>query len=373
MNIDSALNKIKNFEDIVIKSGFKRDLNDFVKSIQQPQNMNLTFLKGISNEVKEKLDEIESNSLNTELGIILKETEPFTSLKTRQQIYEIENDSEIDANSYYSNLYSALNDLISGIEVNESEIVKVKEIFEKYSSRSIDDESVDDAILSLIFKDLESTKNLKEFSRVLHKWNRTILIYQTLISSSSPEDVSLIGIQNGSIDVIFNVNVDIGIDLAKLFKIGLEVYGAYLIYKSKNAREIIASYMGNKKLVSMEKERETLMLDNIKDSIKNTILQQHKENLKIDKKIDKINIDKKADEVSSVITEHIIKGNEFKILHLPYNRTEENDEENEENNLALELRKESAKVNERYKSLPQGEKQILIDKYTIKDDIVEEE
>ena len=122
----------------------------------------------------------------------------------------------------------------------------------------------------------------------------------------------------------------------------------------------------------MEKERETLMLDNIKDSIKNTIIQQHKENLKIDKKIDKINIDKKADEVSSVITEHIIKGNEFKILHLPYNPTEENDEENEDSNLALELRKESAKVNERYKALPAQEKQILIDKYTIKSDILKE-
>lgn len=374
MNIDSALTKIKNFDDLVIKSGFKRDLNDFIQSIQQPQNINLIFLKGISEKIKNNLDEIENNSLHSDLEKVLRDSIPFTSLDIDNSLEELDNDTEIDANTYLSKLLITLNELISRIQENETEIKSVKKIFEKYSSKDDDedDDNEEYAILSLIFKDLESTKSLKDFSRVLHKWNRTLMIYQTLVSSESPEDISLVGIQNGSIDVVFNINVDIGIDLAKLFKIGLEVYAAYLLYKSKNAREIIASYMGNKKLVAMEKERETLMLDNIQDAIKRKVMDQHKENIKEDKNIDKTNIDKKAGEVSSVITEHIIKGNELKVLHLPYYKNnedeEDSDEENSNQELISELRKESAIVKERYKALPGEDKQLLLEKYTIKDD-----
>ncbi|MGG8498068.1 hypothetical protein ACQY1Q_16810 [Tenacibaculum sp. TC6] len=220
-------------------------------------------------------------------------------------------------------------------------------------------------MVSLVFKDLKTTGSLLEFSRVLNRWNRTLLIYHTLLKPEPPKEIALEEIQNGSIDVIFNIDFDIAIDLTELIKTGLKVYGAYLLYKSEKAREIIDSYMGNKKLIKMEQERETLMLDNIKDSIKEKTIEQHKEKLNQGLKIDNVDIDKKADEISSVLTDHI-KGNELKLLTPPIPKNEK-DEENEKD-ISTELRKETSIVRERFKKLNTKEKQLLLDKYTIKDE-----
>jgi len=124
--------------------------------------------------------------------------------------------------------------------------------------------------------------------------------------------------------------------------------------------------MGNKKLIKMEQERETLMLDNIKDSIKEKALEQHQEKLSQRLKVDKVGAAKKANEVSSVLTDHIVKGNELKLLTPPISESEE-DEENEKD-ISTELREETSIVRKRYKKLNTKEKQLLLDKYTIKDD-----
>ena len=156
-------------------------------------------------------------------------------------------------------------------------------------------------------------------------------------------------------------------DLTELLKTGLKVYGAYLLYKSKTAKEIILSYMGNVKLIKQEKEREKLMLENIKDSIYQTALDQHKRRLKVDKNIDKTAIEVKLEEVSSVITDHIIKGNELKLLTAPKDEEEEEDVKD----LGSELREETAIVRERFKKLEPAEKQFLIEKYTIKEENID--
>ena len=119
--------------------------------------------------------------------------------------------------------------------------------------------------------------------------------------------------------------------------------------------------MGNPKLIKQEKEREKLMLENIKDSISQKALEQHKERIKIDKKIEKTSLKVKIEEVSSVITDHIIKGNELRLLTPP-------EPEEEEKDLSEILREETAIVRERYKKLNPKEKQLLLDKYTISDD-----
>jgi hypothetical protein len=119
--------------------------------------------------------------------------------------------------------------------------------------------------------------------------------------------------------------------------------------------------MGNKKLIQMEKERETLMLDNIKESISQKALEQHKEKLKSDKKIDKTGVDKKIEEVSSVITDHIIKGNEVKLLTPP------EPDEDQEKDLSEELMEETAIVRERFRQLGKKDQQLLLEKYSIKE------
>jgi len=368
MNIESILSKIVLFEELVIESGFQRDITDFVQAVQQPQNQNLVFMKGLSQRIKDTFINLENNSLDSELKIVLKENVPFTSLNTLEQLNDLDSDGEIEAPEYSQKFISLLNKLISLIDSNETELQEVKNVFSKYiTDTDAYDTEGKQALVSIIFNDLQSTGSLKEFSKVLHRWNRTLLIYHTLLKSESPDDISLVEIQNGSIDVIFNIDFDIAIDLAELIKIGLKVYGAYLLYKSKRAREIIDSYLGNKKLIRMEKDREGLMLDNIKESINQKAIEQHKERIKVDKKIDKTGIDKKADEVSTVITDHIIKGNEVKLLTPP-----PIEKENEEKDLSHELREETAIVRERYKKLPPKDKKLLLDKYSIKEDEPEE-
>lgn len=113
----------------------------------------------------------------------------------------------------------------------------------------------------------------------------------------------------------------------------------------------------------MEQERETLMLDNIKDSIKEKALEQLQEKLSQRLKVDKVGAAKKANEVSSVLTDHIVKGNELKLLTPPISESEE-----DEKDISTELREETSIVRERYKKLNTKEKQLLLDKYTIKDD-----
>ena len=362
MNIESLISKIQLFEDLIIKSGFRRDVQDFIQTIQQAQNRNLVFMKDLSTKVKEKLIESENYGLENELTYVLRDSKPFTELNTLEKLEKLDADTEIDGNSYFSSFNQILNQLLQKIDENNSELDSVSNIFEKYISKQSEYESdQEQAIISLIFKDLKTTSTLKEFSRALNRWNRMLIVYHTLLSSESPDEISLIEIQNGSIDVIFNIDFDIAIDLTELIKSGLKVYGAYLLYKSKTAKEIIASYMGNQKLIKQEKEREKLMLDNIKDSVSQKVLEQHKVKLKSDKKIEKTSIKVKVEEVSSVITDHIIKGNELKLLTPP-----ETEEEGEKD-LADELRAETATVRERYKKLNAKEKQMLLDKYTIKD------
>lgn len=363
MNIESLLNKIKIFNELVIDSGFKRDVMDYKQSITQSQNQNLVFMKGLSENIKSNLIFFENNSLNSELNNVLRENHPFTSLDTLDEIEDLNSNNEIDGREYYQKFHPILVSLQTEIQSNETELNDVKTTFDKYISEEDQYENEgEQAVMSLIFKDLESTGSLKEFSRVLLRWNRTLLIYHTLLKQDSPKEISLVEIQNGSIDVIFNIDFDIAIDLTELIKRGLTVYGAYLTYKSKTAKEIIASYMGNKKLIATETEREKLMLDNIKESIKQLALEQHKKNLKSDSPPLKTGVTKKADEVAKVITDHIVKGNEVKLLTPP-----EPEEENEPD-ISSQLRTETATVRERWKKLDEKEKQLLLDKYTIKNE-----
>ena len=346
----------------IIKSGFKRDINDYYDAISVSQNQNLVFMKDLSSKIKLQFEIIENNSLDNELKFILKESKPFTELDTIEKLNELDNDTEILADVYSSHLNTILNKLSNAIESNQNEIDQVKDVFLKYAQIEGENESdLEQALVSLIFKDLKTIGTLKEFSKVLNRWNRTLLIYHTILKSKSPDDISLVEIQNGSIDVIFNIDFDIAIDLTDLIKTGLKVYGAYLIYKSKSARIIIESYLGNKKLIQMENEREKLMLDNIKESISAKLLEQHNERIKKDKNIEKPGLDKKIDQVASVIADHIVKGNEIKLL-TPPKKTEEN-----EIDIAEELREETANVRSTFKKLNAEEKQVLLDKYTIKD------
>ena len=85
MNIESLINKIKIFRELVIDSGFKRNVIDFKQSIAQAQNQSLIFMKGLSEKVKENLIYFENNSLHSELRSVLRENETDISTELRTE------------------------------------------------------------------------------------------------------------------------------------------------------------------------------------------------------------------------------------------------------------------------------------------------
>lgn len=247
MNINSLLNKMDLFDEIVIESGMQRDFQDYHKAIQQGQNRTIVFMQDISEKMIEHLENVYRFSLQDELTIALNDSDPFTNLNTINELSELDQETTIDAGQFFQRLNPLLTQIIAQIVENKTEIDTVREILSKYVDSDPVETDANKALVSLVFKDEKTTGGLLEFSKVLGRWNRTLLIFHGLIKSESPEEINLSEVQNGSIDVIFNIDFDVAIDLTELIKTGFQVYGAYLLYKSEKAKEIIASYMGNKK------------------------------------------------------------------------------------------------------------------------------
>jgi hypothetical protein len=225
MNIESLVSKIDLFQKLVITSGFRRDIQDNIQSIQHRQNQNLAYMKDLSNKTKLQFREFENYSLHDEIRIVLRDSKPFIEIDSKTLLDEIDSDSQIDASIYFQKFNQILNELFQNIDQNYNELIQIRSVLVKYVNYSEELESAENqAIVSLIFKDLKTTKSLKEFSKVLQRWNRTLIVYHTLLKSESPEDIELVEIQNGSIDVIFNLDFDISLDLTELVKIGLQVY-----------------------------------------------------------------------------------------------------------------------------------------------------
>jgi hypothetical protein len=363
MNIQSLLEKIQLFEKLVIESGFKRDVTGFKESIAPQQNrQNLQLFQDIAGKIESYLNMINESDLPESLKSVLptESIRPFTETDHLEKLNEILTDTELDTNQYFSKLNKLLNNLQSQIETNHTELNRLKDIFQNYADfEQKEINSEEQAVISLIFKDLKTTTSLKEFSKVLHKWNTTLLIYHQLLTSEAPKDIEIVEVQNGSIDVLVNIDVDIAVDLLELIKLGFKVFGGYLLYKSRT-KEIIATFFGNKKLILQEKERENEMLNNIYKAIEAKILEQHKLAKKEDKAIDGTAIKVKVKEVADTLSEHIVKGNDIKLLAAP----EEYEELEEE---AEEIRISSISNRRALKNLTEEDRIKLIEKYEIKD------
>ena len=112
------------------------------------------------------------------------------------------------------------------------------------------------------------------------------------------------------------------------------------------------------------------LLKNIGKTIKRKLFEQHKALVKKDKKINNESIDKKVDEVSRVLAEHIVKGNDIKLL-IDFSdevSNEDSEEQNQNNTFIEEANRASLEVRKHLKELTTEETKLLIDKYTIKED-----
>lgn len=369
MNIDSMIDKIKLFDDLVVNSGFKRDVTDYINSIQQ--NPTITFMAEISKKVQTWFDAFDNNSLNSELTAVLTKNQAFTSQNTVSRLQKLDSNKTIEANAYLQELMDILSNLNNFIHSNESEITEVRGVLERYTSSEIDAEAEEkQALISLVFKDDKTTGGLNEFSRVLSRWNNAIRMFHRLVKSDSPREISLVQVQKGSIDVIFSVDIDVAADLTDLIIIGYLAYRGYLNLKLDLKGKIVKTFAGNARLIELEKQLDVEMFENIGESIRQKVMEKHKERKKSDETISTESVDKMTTSVSEAIIDHVVKGNEVKLL----TEIKRKNEQGEEEDISKSLRKETVLVREKHKKLSLKDKRLLLEKYSVKDkDDTEEE
>lgn len=318
MNIETLQHFIDTFNREVVDSGFKRDLDDFSSSLPASQ-ANILALRDIAEKVLAKLEQIYNGDLPAGLKILLPNAAPapFTISPHNEQLLELISNKEIAQAEFFAQLAQLLAQLQAQIETNVGQVSKIETFIEPYLNEDIKRlVEGNNAVISIIFNEQQTISSLSNFSKTVVAWNRALPIYHQLVKSDPPSDVRLVEIQNGSIDLIVNLNVDVALDIAELFKIGFSVFAAYLSYK-KLAKPIIDSYYGHKRLVAQEDEREKLLLENIGEAVRDALMQQHKRAKKSDKSVDATAVDKKVELVANLVTSHIVHGNDLKLLALP--------------------------------------------------------
>ena len=115
------------------------------------------------------------------------------------------------------------------------------------------------ALVSLIFNDKKTVSSLNEFQKNIAQWSKCLPIYHTLVTGESPEELELVSVQNGCIDVVVNLDVDVALDLTKVFQTAIGSFTAYLAYK-KGLSEV-----GSPAQSSRTKELENKLLESKKE------------------------------------------------------------------------------------------------------------
>jgi len=363
VNLELLYDIIISFEDFVVNNGFNRDLTDSINSMGANQN-NVVNLRNIADKIEKHLNFIYSSELPDSLLLLFPQENhiPFTKEKHLEKIQSLINNTTINVTQFYTELSNLLSNLYNQLQNNIGQCKNIKNFITPYLNFFSEISAKENnAILAIIYKDKKIIKNLNEFSKSLNRFQRTINLYHQILKSTSPKDIEILEVQNGSIDIIINLDLNIAIDFVELFKIGFKCYLAYLSYK-KMIRPIVETYLGNKKLEAGEAEREKNLLENIGDAIKNKIKEQHKKAFETDPRIDK-NIDKKVEQVSRLVTSHIINGNDIKLLGVP-----ESDNENTQNETLDELRRLKSNINFELKKIPGQDLINLLEYYNKNDD-----
>lgn len=363
MNIETLRDYIVDFKDEVIESGFKRDLDDYSSSIPSSRN-NILALREIAEKVLAKLDQLYSGDLPDELKSLFagKSPRPFTESPHNSNLRKLVENTEVQQQEFFNRLNELINQLRSEIQQNLDKIVEIDKFVEPYATQDTRRIAKDNlATIAVVFSERQTITSLTQLTKTLAAWNRVIPIYHQLLKSESPQDIQIVEIQNGSIEFVCNLNADVALDLVELFKVGFQVFAAYLGYK-KMIKPIIDSFHGNKKLISLEDEREKLLLENIGTAIQTQIEEQHKKAKKADKGVDGTAITKKVEQVTNLVASHIVRGNDLKLLALP---ATENAQQNEDDVAEKRdsLREQSLAARRELRLIPSEAQQKLLEAY----------
>jgi len=363
MNIEILHDHISTFTREVVDSGFKRDLDDYSSSLPSSQT-NIVALREIAGKILSVLDHFYNSDLPDSLIALLpkKDIRPFLEVAHNITLRDLIENTEIQQQDFFNQLTQFINKLKQQLQQNINEITNINKFITPYLSADITTRAEQGvAMISIVFREQKTISSFSEFTKTLKEWNRTLPIYHQLLKSEPPGDIEIVEVQNGSIDFIVNLDVNIGIDLAELFKIGFKVFAAYLAYKQL-IKPITDSYHGNRKLIDQEPEREKELLANIGVAIKGEIMAQHKKAKKTDKKIDKIAVATKAEEVTKLVTSHIVKGNDIKLLAIPETQ-EQKDVQEGVPDIKEALREQSMLARQRLRLIPAEEQQKLLKAY----------
>lgn len=358
MTIQSLQENIHEFKEIIVTSGFLRDITSYLTAIAQPQNqVNLLLLKETNEKTIAVLEHIYSMySEHFKILFPTLEVKSFTETDYVSQLVLLQKNTEIPVAQFFTQLHSILTLLKNSITANITELNKLEEQlapFLKNKEQKLKEENR--AILSIDFKNKDTIGSLKKFSETLNNWNRSLFIYHQLLSSRPPKDISLIDVENGSIDIIINIDLEIAKNLLELFSAGLTAFTTYLLWKVQ--RDTMAkSYNGNEKLLELDKQYETELIKNVTEAVRNELINQHEGKIKIDANIDKSGLDVKYLEVSSLIQEHIVKGNDIRLLN-------QNVENKDLEHVEKETKKLSIKAQKELKKLPKAELIKMIEEF----------
>lgn len=362
MNIQVLKDHIQSFRREIIDTGFKRDLEDYVSSLPASQN-NIVALRDIATTVFSSLERVFAGDLPEALKHLLpgKKGPAFTSQPFYENLKDLILDTTIAQPQFYEKLLHQLSKLRDQIQSNSAKIDEIETFLSPYLEQThVEQQAEELAIVSIIFNDRHTITSLDRFSKNLSAWDRVLPIYHQLVKSDSPTDIEILEIQNGSIDLVVNLDVKVALDLAEVFKVGFQVFGAYLAYK-KMLKPIVDTFYGNKKLIAQGDTTEQLLLENVGDAVRAKIKEQHDVAKKADKNVDGTAIPKKIEQVANLVTSHIVKGNDLKLLGLPQG----SDPASEEQSHALieSLREDSSSTRKALRSIPADAQIKLLEVY----------
>ncbi len=361
MNIESLTDYIAEFRIRVIDSGFKRDVQDFLQSLPNSQS-NIIALREIAEKLRDGLENIYGSDLPEALNRLFPtpKIRPFTEKDRLEEVSALASNKTIAQADFFAKLHQIVQQIQTELQQNEAEIAKIEGFIVSYVEKDV--KALSDArhaLVSIILKDAPTISSLKELTKTLSAWNRVLPLYHRLLKNESPEDVRLVQVQNGSIDFIVNLDVDVAVNLADIFATGFKCYAAYLAYK-KILKPITDTYYGNKKLLASEGERDKDMLENIGVAIAGRIEEQHK--LAKENGVKSVHPEKMIEQITNLVTSHIVRGNDIKLLSLP-KTAEPTEAEAEANQKKIDLREASVKAKNARRVLPPDDMKKLLEMY----------
>lgn len=352
MTVRKIIELIDFIKDKIGKDNYSTQLQDYLVTIQNNSN-NLVLLKELTDKAIANYESLENDEIPELLEKVLVHTEkPFTNDKFLKQLTDLRDKNFPDPGSQYKTLNSILTTIQARVNSNIAELDKISTTVKPFLSKDYSELQTDEnAIFAIIFNNENSYNSLKLLSFELKNWDRGLFIYQQIISEETPKPFEIIEIDQGSIEVVLNLLFYVGEKLLDLFKTGLEVYAAYLAYKTVVHDSLIKSYRGNEQLIKSEEEREKLLLENVRIAVREELKKQAKKVKKQEA------LEKKIEEVTKLVTEHIIKGNSVKLLSAPEEKEEIFEKEEEK-----EIYYIKSKID--YKKLDEKTKQLLITEFT---------